>query len=273
MLGKMTLAASLVALTAVGAPAQDTQSAAGAAPAAAAEKPGFTSEGWHVTIAPYLWAVNTSGDLTLANLDPTDFDLPFTTALKKLKGALQARGELRNGRLGAAVDFTYLEVAKGGAFSQPLPDGSATDGDLDLRINFLEVWPYYRLGDDENAFDVFAGIRYNAFRTGIDFKRIDRSTSRQFNWTDPLVGARWMGQVKPKLALMARADFAGFGAGSQFTFNLQGGVQWQFHRVAGLAVQYRWMKIDYEKGDPGRVDFFKFDASMHGPLFGLTLAW
>jgi hypothetical protein len=264
----LTLSASLVALTAGGVAAQDSPAGA----AASAEKPGFTSEGWHGLVAPYMWAVNTSGDVTLGPIDE-DFDLPFTTALKKLKGAFQVHAELRNGRLGAAADFTYLEVAKGGAFSQPLPDGSSTDGDLDLRINFFELWPHYRLGDDDNAFDVFAGIRYTAFRTEIDFKRVGKSASRQFNWTDPLVGVRWLGQVKPKLVLMARADFAGFGAGSQFTLNLQGGVHWQFSRLAGLAVEYHWMDIDYEKGDPGRVDFFKFDASMHGAVAGVTFAW
>ena len=87
------------------------------------------------------------------------------------------------------------------------------------------------------------------------------------------MGARWFGQVTPSLSLLARADVGGFGAGSQFTVNLQGGVHWQFSRVAGLAVEYRWMNIDYEKGDPGRLDYFKFDSSMHGALVGVTFAW
>ena len=243
-----------------------------ARPAQAAETPDFTSEGWHVLLAPYMWAVNTSGDLTLGPIEE-EFELPITTALEQLKGALQVRGEVRNHRFGITADFTYLEVAKGGAFTLPLPDGSTAAADLDLRINFFEAWPYYRLGNDDNAFDVFAGIRYNAFRTEIGFQTLGLDTSREFNWTDPLVGARWLGRVKPSLVLLARADFAGFGAGSEFTLNLSGGLQWQFSRVAGLAVEYRWMDIDYEDGDPGRLDYFKFDTSMHGVLVGVTFAW
>lgn len=257
------------ALPAAGASAQGTPAGSGAT---AAERPGLTSEGWHFVIAPYGWAVNTSGEVTLGPIDE-DFELPLKTVIEQLKGVFFGRAEARNGRLGIVTDYTYVSFAKGGAFSQPLPDGSSTDGDLEMRIEFWEVWAHYRLGEDTSAFDLFAGIRYNSFRTGIDFRMLDTSTSRQFNWTDPLVGARWLGQVKPKLALTARADFAGFGAGSQFTLNLQGGLEWQFHRVAGLVVEYRWMDIDYEKGDPGRLDFFKFDASMHGPLFGLSFAW
>lgn len=263
MFRKSILVASLVAVTTAFATVREVR---------AAETPGFTSEGWHVLIAPYMWASNTSGDMTLGPINE-DFDLPITTAIDQLKGALQVRAEVRNYRFGVATDFTYLEVAEGGAFSHPLPDGSTTDGDLDLRIQFWELWPYYRLGDDENAFDVFAGIRYNSFRTEIDFRLLDTSGTRQFNWTDPVVGARWFGQVKPSLALMARADIGGFGAGSEFTLNLQGGVHWQFSQLAGLALEYRWMDIDYEDGDPGSLRFFKFDASMHGALVGVTFAW
>ena len=265
MLRKVTVMSFLVALTAAGATAQN-------APGAAPDRPGFTSEGWHGLVAPYLWALNTSGDVAVGPVD-VDFDLPFTTALEQLKAAFQVRGELRKGRLGIAGDFTNLEVAKGGAFSRPLPDGSSTDGDLDLRIQLLEAWPYYRLGDDDNAFDLMAGLRYYSFRTAIDFKRLDQGVSRQFNWTDPLVGVRWLGQVSPKVVLIARADLAGFGAGSELTLNLQGGVHWQFSRVAGLAVEYRWMDIDYEAGAPERPAFFKFDASMHGAVAGVTFAW
>ena len=63
--------------------------------------------------------------------------------------------------------------------------------------------------------------------------------------------------MTPSLSLLARADVGGFGAGSKFTLNLQ----------------YRWMDIDYEKGDSGQLDYFKFDSSMHGALLGVTFAW
>ena len=33
------------------------------------------------------------------------------------------------------------------------------------------------------------------------------------------------------------------------------------------------MDIDYEKGNSGQPDYFKFDSSMHGALVGVTFAW
>jgi hypothetical protein len=246
--------------------------ALGAAGAQAADAPALTSEGWHFLVGPYMWGINTKGDLALGPVS-SDFELPVSTALEQLKGAFQARAEARNHRFGLAADFTHLEVAKGGAFSLPLPDGSTTDGDLALRIQFLEAWPYYRLGGDTNAFDVFLGIRYNSFRTELDFRELGRSASRQRNWTDPVVGARWVGQLRPSLALSARADLGGFGAGSELAVNVQGGLHWQFSRVAGLVVQYRWMKLDYEAGEESAPDFFKFEPSMHGVVLGVPFSW
>ena len=50
-------------------------------------------------------------------------------------------------------------------------------------------------------------------------------------------------------------------------------MHWQFSRVAGPAVEYRWMDIDCEKGDSGQPDYFTFDSSMQGALVGVTFAW
>ena len=68
------------------------------------------------------------------------------------------------------------------------------------------------------------GIRYNSFRTELDFRGLGQSASRQRNWTDPVVGARWVGQLRPSLALSARADLGGFGVGnaiSRFTSDVE----------------------------------------------------
>jgi hypothetical protein len=262
----------VVAMAGAGAAAEAPPTAGAPSATVAAAMPALTGEGWHFLIAPYMWGVNTSGNLTLGPIS-SDFDLPLSTALKQLKAAFQVRGEVRHDRLGIAVDFTNLEVAKGGAFAVPLPPGSSTSGDLDLRMQFLEAWPYYRLGDDSHAFDLLAGIRYDSFRTRVDLKTAPLAASRQINWTDPIVGARWVGRVKPKLALSARADVGGFGAGSRFTVNVQGGFDWQFSRLAGLVVQYRWMKIDHEKGELGTLDYSRFEPSMKGVVLGVPISW
>ena len=74
MFRKSILLASLVAVTMAGASVQEAQ---------AAETPDLTSEGWHLVLVPFMWALNTSSDLTLGPIEE-EFELPITTALKQL---------------------------------------------------------------------------------------------------------------------------------------------------------------------------------------------
>lgn len=238
--------------------------------ATAAAAPSLTSNGWQFLVAPYMWGINTSGDLTIGPFS-SSFQIPLSTALDELDAAFEVHGEVRKDRVALVLDYTYFNLQKDNAFSVMPPVGPPVGGNLDMRIQFFEAWPYYRLGDDDNAFDVLAGLRYDSFRTKIEAPSIGASDSRQINWTDPIVGARWIGRVKPRLFLVARADVGGFGAGSRYTVNVLGGVEWQFSHLAGLVVEYRWMKISYEEGSGPTL--FKFTPSMHGVVLGVPFVW
>lgn len=238
----------------------------------ATTEPAPDADRWHFLFAPYLWAVKTHGDLTAGPIE-TSFTLPFSTALDQLKGGFFGHFEAGKNHLGFATDIFYASIAKGGAFSVPLPNGATTDGDLSLKMTYWEVWPYYRMGDDKNTFDIFGGIRYNSYDTGIDFKQVNRTADRKITWVDPMFGARWIGKVHPKVLVAARGDIAGFGAGSKFTFNLQGNVLWQFHRTVGLDLGYRWMDIDYEKSKLEDPEFFKVNISQYGPVMGIVFVF
>jgi hypothetical protein len=262
---------SLAALTPAGALARGPQAGAGSG-AAAVESPSVTSEGWHSLVAANFFLPWVTGEVKLGPLSK-DFELGLGTIIEQLKGLVMIHGELRNSRLGFTGDYLYANIGKGGAFSVTRPDGSSSNGDLQLRLQFIEAWPYYRFGDDTNAFDLIGGIRHYSIRVGVTFDFMDSTDFRTLSWTDPLVGVRWMGQIKPKLKATARADFAGFGAGSQFTYNLLAGVHYQLHPIAGISVQFRWLDIDYEKGALGSREFFKFDASLYGPVIAMTFVW
>lgn len=249
----------------------ETGSGAGSAETATLQTTAAESESWHFFFAPYIWAVKTNGDMTLGPVQ-TDFTLPFSTALNQLKGGFFGHFEAHKNHMGVATDIFYTSLAKGGAFSVPLPNGSTTDGDLRLKMTYWELWPYYRFGGGNNVIDVFGGIRYSKYNTGIDFRAVDKSVDRKIDWVDPMFGARWIGKLSPKVALTARGDIGGFGAGSKFTFNIQGNVVWQFHRVVGLGLGYRWLNIDYEKSRILNPDFFKADLSQYGPIMAITFS-
>ncbi len=68
--------------------------------------------------------------------------------------------------------------------------------------------------------------------------------------------------------MSARADFGGFGAGSELTTNLQGGIAILLREKLLLVFQYRWMDVEYEHGTDRLPDFYRYEATSQGPLIG-----
>ena len=224
---------------------------------------------WHFIAAPYLWVVDTAGTIKIGPI-VQDFELPFDAILSQLKAAFILHFEANKKRWGAATDFSYVSAAKGGALQVPLPNGSTASGDVGIKLLFWEAWPYYRLGEGRNVFDIIGGIRYYRITNTLDFSQIGGPTQDlTVDWVDPIVGGRWIGQVHPKVRLSARADFGGFGAGAELTTNLQGGVAVLLKEKFLLVFQYRWMDIDYNQGDaPLNRNFFEYKATSQGALIG-----
>jgi hypothetical protein len=165
----------------------------------------------------------------------------------------------------------YVSAAKGGALQIPRPDeGFVASGDVGITLLFWEAWPYYRLGEGKNVFDIIGGIRYYRITNTLDFSQIGGPTQDlTVDWVDPIVGGRWIGRVHPKVRITARADFGGFGAGAELTTNLQGGVAVLLKEKFLLVFQYRWMDIDYNQGDaPLNRNFFEYKATSQGALIG-----
>ncbi len=222
---------------------------------------------WHFIAAPYLWLVDTSGTVKIGPI-VQEVDLPFDAILAQLKAAFTLHFEANKKHFGVVTDFSYISAAKGGAFQIPTPIGTIS-GDLGIKLLFWEGWGFYRIGEGKNVLDVIGGVRYNRITMDIDFSQVGGpSTDFGIDWLDPIVGARWIGQVHPKVRLSARADFGGFGAGSELTTNLQGGVAILLREKLLLVFQYRWMDVDYKQGTTLLPDFFQYDATSQGALIG-----
>lgn len=68
-----------------------------------------------------------------------------------------------------------------------------------------------------------------------------------------------------------RGDIGGFGAGSDFTWHVNGLVHFQPWRYVAIIVGYRVLDQDYEEGSG--VNRFKYDMRISGPLAGLNIIW
>ena len=63
-----------------------------------------------------------------------------------------------------------------------------------------------------------------------------------------------------------QGDIGGFGAGSQFTWNVEGVFLYCVARFVSLGLGYRALDTDYRRGSGAAK--FKFDMLIHGPLLG-----
>jgi opacity protein-like surface antigen len=106
--------------------------------------------------------------------------------------------------------------------------------------------------DDAKAsyVDLLAGARYMKNRANLSVERNGDAiaeTERTLDWVDALVGARFRLALGEKLGAHGRADIAGFG--SDFSWNVQGGLEVRLGEHWRTGAGYRYFDVDYDKGE------------------------
>ena len=102
-------------------------------------------------------------------------------------------------------------------------------------------------------------------------ERIERRLKQDLNkrvaslddWIDPFIGLRGKYHFNEKYYLTARADIGGFGVGSDFSWQANGGIGCNLSPTLFLEVTYRALGMDYNK------DGFVYDMVAHGPEISL----
>jgi len=85
---------------------------------------------------------------------------------------------------------------------------------------------------------------------------------------DPIIGARALFELDPKWMLGVRGDIGGFGAGSEFVWNITGEVTYRAWENVDLLAGYRVLSYDLES--QGGIDL---DLTLHGPVFAVVIHW
>ena len=94
-----------------------------------------------------------------------------------------------------------------------------------------------------------------------------RSCRSRRDWVDPFVGARILYYATENWSLALATDIGGFGANSDFSWNVLGTVGWDITDWFTLATGYRALGVDYDNDKSGRSSF-SYDTITHGPLVG-----
>lgn len=232
-------------------------------PAETAASPGpqaASADAWQFQFTPYLWIASISGRAGIGNLI-TDTNTSVTDSGVELNFGFMSTFEARKNKFVILTDVQYsdLSTEKG----NPGPLFSSSRGSFKTFVLDPEVG-YRILDNGKGAFvDVLGGIRYwhlnatLAFSAGL-LPGVEVSRSR--SWVDGVVGLRGKAALSQRWFVVGKADLGG--GGSNFTYQLFGGVGLNVGQRLALIAGYRDLNVNYNK------DGFLFDMSLHGPVLG-----
>ncbi|MBS8261823.1 hypothetical protein DYI23_16465 [Roseibium polysiphoniae] len=223
---------------------------------------------WEFTVAPYFVGANIVGTAQVGRLPSTDVDVSTGDIIENLHfGGMIHAEALFQQRFGAALDIAYMKL--GSSTDLLLTGGRARVGAKQL---IVETFLSYRLHHSDTSYvDVFAGGRY--WDVTLDLNVTGSiagsfTTARGDNWWDPVIGLRGFHRFGEKWSINARADIGGFGAGSDFSWNVQGGAGYHINETWSAHLNYKVLSVDYDNGKSGNSSF-EYDTITHGPLLGV----
>jgi hypothetical protein len=274
-----------------------------AAPSAPADK-------WQFSFTPYGWMINVNGDVT-ARGHTADVNEDFFQIVEKSDSLLawMSYFEARKGRVAFFTDLVWMDLGFPGHFQangSPFKRFPNVNVDVKGKVQLdyqstiiqsgiaYEVARWERGAGSFTAIDVLGSARYwnldvdvnlhltgtitaELERLGLQFKRsgsVAVARGNDLQWVDPVVGGRIRHQIAPGKVVRLEGDIGGFGAGSEFSWQLVGTYGFDttclgtpLHAVIG----YRALAVDYS--ERGRYGKDGLDAVQHGPVIGVTFNW
>ena len=233
------------------------------------------ADAWQYEITPYALTAGLEGTAGVRGVT-SDIDMSISDVLDDFEAGFMGLFSARKGPWMYSLEGVYFKLADQPAHSVTGPFGRVTvNGALDLTT---KMYVYqgsigYRVLDGDTSVDVIGGLRYTKLdldmsvtlttTPGIVFPGGTRSASGSESWTDGVVGALVQHSVSDQVALIGYADVGG--GGSDLTYQLIAGANWEFNKGYTAKAGYRLLDWDYEEG--GNV----WDMTASGPYLGLGI--
>jgi len=196
-----------------------------------------------------------------------DVSLSLKDILEALKFTFMASGDLHYGRIGVLQDFVYSDLSFDGRLSGPFASKVDIDNKMLLSTTALGYQVY---AEDGKLIEPFAGARYVSTKMDLTIKGGGPLGNKvkgfvDVDWWDPVIGVRGKMPLNEKLDASGFADIGGFGAGSKFTWEIYGGLDYNFTESLSTNAGFRYLSINYEGSDAD------LKLELYGPVLGLTL--
>jgi hypothetical protein len=234
---------------------------------------------WEIRLGLPAWLSGVSGDSGVKGV-VYNTDVSFDQLLTHLTHfPIALAADIRYQRWEFFGDGQYIEVGA----SATLPGLLFTNADAHVKSAFAEGFLGYRLiSSDKAALSLFAGARFT-FTEG-DLSIFDNGDARlailrkllgipnrldfsdSIDWVDPVVGSRGKLKIWKATSLYGEGDIGGFDANSgsafaihrkgltivktpvdnsDWSYQVQGGLEFQLTRYIWTQVGWRYLKYDY----------------------------
>ena len=111
-------------------------------------------------------------------------------------------------------------------------------------------------------------MRVNTLQGQLRFKTIGVDVSQDKTWVDPVVGVTLHSPAERRVLVRVITEIGGFGAGSDFTWQIFPSLGFKFADSYSLEVGYRWLDVDYSTGEGNEK--FTYDVLTQGPVVGFA---
>jgi hypothetical protein len=233
-------------------------------PGTVAAQEAVQEEGWKFILSPYVWGVSMDGTATVGQTEE-DIDLSLSEILDALNLGAMLDFRVEKGRWALQSNLVWAEL-----------EDDAAEGPVRVEVEptlwIVEVDGRYRLTE---MWELLAGIRYYDLHVDLDVDieaegaQASFSASGDENWIDPNIGMIFSYPFSERWSLNARGDIGGFGAGSDFAWQLWGLFDWRFGKSKHHSVVFGWRHLDWDYKTGSGDDRFELDTYMTGPIVGL----
>lgn len=233
---------------------------------------GETEGGLEFDIVPYyLWVAGFNGTLGLrgvnAKIDitPWDYIENLGNVFKALDGLYFGTGQLRYGDFGFFYDVIYWDISASSTIGGNFVSAGLDVGFSQVTAALAATYRFYQT--DRGYAEFLAGVYVVETKAdvGVNLNVVALHQSGKETWVDPLIGVKGRYNIQGNWYMSGWAMIGGFGAGSDFTWDVLGNVGYEINGWVDVFAGFRGRGFDYNSGG------FVWDMTQYGPMFGATI--
>ena len=219
---------------------------------------GKSPDDWKFTLAPYLMLPWMNGTTAVRGQE-VEVDVGPSQIFENLQFGAMGYFEARKGRWAVGVDAVYM--ALGTNIDQP-------SANIDLNQH---AYSFIGLRQLHEKVDLVFGMRWNRISGKIDFKGpiLQGTFEETKNWVNPIVGVKLKQPVGSRCHFAFEGDIGGFGAGSDFAWNLFPTFGVDVNKHFAINAGYRVLSENFDTDSGDR--YFKYDVVTQAMVLGMTL--